>query len=224
MFSSQPCEIHGAEVNNCRLKFPQHHKIDTSAYDYSTKSVKELNLTESDIEKIIENAFESAKNYAKLADMTELLTKRKIYSLSDLSQFIKISLNQSSSKVVDYMNGDDSEDENDESEFLDEQNKSEVFDEEDQMSPDVTDDDGNDHDEEEEDNVLAKDLSNVERQKFQGCRIYDKVNPQHIHKYFRMQIGTSTKYVHKQTACWLLTNEKNLLSADRLIRVRGSRK
>ena len=204
----------GIQIDNCRLQFPQHHKTDRRAYDYSTKPIDQLKLTEGDIEKIIENAFESAKQYASLVNMTKVLTEKKIYSLSDLSRFIKISLNKSSSRVVDYMDDTDSEDDDDEGEFSDE---------EDQMTPDMTDEE-EEEEEDDEDNVLTKDLSVVERKNFEGCRIYDKINLKQAHKFFRIHIGTSTKYVHKQTACWLLTKGKSRLSTDRLIRVRGSRK
>ncbi|CAF4692186.1 unnamed protein product, partial [Rotaria sp. Silwood2] len=43
-------------------------------------------------------------------------------------------------------------------------------------------------DEEEEAYVIARGLSDVERQNFHCCRIYAKVNPQQINKYFRIRI------------------------------------
>ncbi len=52
--------------------------------------------------------------------------------------------------------------------------------------------------------------------------VYDKINPQQANKYFRIRVGSAIKYLHKQTACWLLTTSKKRLSSDRLIRVRKS--
>jgi hypothetical protein len=72
--------------------------------------------------------------------------------------------------------------------------------------------------------VLAGDLPDVEQKNFHGCRIYDTINPKQVDKYFRIRISGSLKYIHKQTACWLLTNNRNHLSSDRLIRVRNSKK
>ena len=59
----------------------------------------------------------------------------------------------------------------------------------------------------------------IQEKKFQGCRIYDKVSPQQINKYFRIHLESSLKYLHKQTACWILTESKQQLSSDRLVRV-----
>ena len=59
----------------------------------------------------------------------------------------------------------------------------------------------------------------IQEKNFQGCRIYDKISPQQINKYFRIRLGLSLKYLHKQTACWILTDSKQQLSSDRLVRV-----
>jgi tRNA(His) 5'-end guanylyltransferase len=77
---------------------------------------------------------------------------------------------------------------------------------------------------EDEGSVLTNDLSDAEKNIFQGCRIYDKVSPQQINKYFRIRLGSSWKYVHKQTACWMLTDSKQRLSSDRLVRVKSGKK
>ena len=72
--------------------------------------------------------------------------------------------------------------------------------------------------------VLANDLSDIGRQNFYGCRIYDKVNPKQVNKYFDIRIDTSLKFLHKQTACWLLTHSGHRLSSDRVICVQQSGK
>ncbi|CAF2214174.1 unnamed protein product [Rotaria magnacalcarata] len=92
---------------------------------------------------------------------------------------------------------------------------SDVLNDEDQLSPNNTDDE-----EEEQDNVIATDVPHAVQNKFNGRRIYDKINPQQSKKYFRIRIGSSYKFIHKQTSCWLLTTDKQRLSSDRLIRVR----
>ena len=86
---------------------------------------------------------------------------------------------------------------------------------EDQFSSNNTDDE-----EEDEENVVATDVAHTEQKKFNGSRIYDKINTQQSKKYLRIRIGSSYKFIHKQTACWLLTTDKQRLSSDRLIRVR----
>ncbi|CAF3688417.1 unnamed protein product, partial [Rotaria socialis] len=154
-----------------------------------------LNLTENDIEKIINRAFKSAKQYVAMVNMTQLLKIKNIYSLPELIQFIKTILN------------DD--------EFEDDDDGLAAFDDEDQMLSSTFDED-----EEREGNITANDLSNVSQQNFKGCRILKKINQQQINKYFRISVDSSVKYIHKQSACWLLSTSKNRLSSDRLERVK----
>jgi hypothetical protein len=127
--------------------------------------------------------------------MNELLKNKNLFSLPELSQFIKTNISKSSSKVVDYTEDIHFDDDSDKDEFDDEEDNPEVFDDQDEIV-------SNSDDEEVEDggSVLTSDLSDAEKNIFQGCRIYDKVSPQQINKYFRIRLGSSWKYVHKQTA------------------------
>ena len=210
------------QSNSYRLQFPQHHKSDKKKYGYSNQSEKRLSLTTDDIEKIINDAFRSAKEYAALVNMGGALVKRNLHSLSDLSQFVQTNLKRSSAMIVDYT----------ESDSWFEVDGSQEPNDQDQISSDVTsntsehkEDDGEDdfgdtadvygsdhdgeHDEDDqadERGDLAKDLSKVQEQTFQGCRIYDKVSATKAFKFFRIRVGNSIKYVHKQTASWLLTD------------------
>ncbi|CAF3397249.1 unnamed protein product [Rotaria socialis] len=204
----------GGRIGEYHFKFPQHHKLEKEAHNYSINPIQKLNLTESDIEKIIESAFESAKQNIEVVNMTQLLKNEHKYSISELSQYIKTNISKSSSKVIDYTKGFDFDDESDEDNLQDDENDSSMSDDIDQISANSTD--------EEEENVISSDLSEVERQTFHGCRIYDKINPQQSKKYFRIYIGSSLKYIHKQTACWMLTDNRSHLSSDRLVRVRTS--
>ncbi|CAF2099775.1 unnamed protein product [Rotaria magnacalcarata] len=205
----------GRQTGQYSFQFPQHHKNDKEAYDYSINNIKELNLTENDIEKIINRAFESAKHYVAMVNMTQLLKSKNIYSLPELSQFIKTILSKPSSKIVDYTEDDDSNYDSDDDEFEDDDDGLAAFDDEDQMLSNTFDED-----EDEEDNITANYLSNVSRQNFKGCRIFDKIDPQQIKKYFRISVDSSVKYIHKQSACWLLSTSKNRLSSDRLEHVK----
>ncbi|CAF3078323.1 unnamed protein product [Rotaria sp. Silwood2] len=123
-----------------------------------------------------------------MVNMTQLLKNENIYSLPKLSQFIKTILSKSSSKIVDYTDDDDSNYDSDEDEFEDN---------EDQMLSSIFDED----EEEEEGNIIANNLPNISKQNFKGCRIYDKINPQQMNKYFRIHADSSVKYIHKQAAC-----------------------
>jgi hypothetical protein len=103
--------------------------------------------------------------------MSKLLINKNIYSLPEISRYIKINIGKSSSKVIDYTEGINFDEDSDEDELKDEEDDLEVPDNEYQLSSKSTDD------ENDEDCVLASDLSDAERQDFHGCRIYDKVNP-----------------------------------------------
>ena len=59
----------------------------------------------------------------------------------------------------------------------------------------------------------------TEKINFTGTRIVDSINPALKNSYFQVQINNKTKFIHKQTACWLLTDKASRLSADRLSRV-----
>ena len=70
-------KTHEGQSSSYHLQFPQHHKSDKKKYDYSNRSETRLNLTYDDIEKIIDDAFRSAQEYAALVNMDGTLTKRK---------------------------------------------------------------------------------------------------------------------------------------------------
>ncbi|CAF1568961.1 unnamed protein product [Rotaria magnacalcarata] len=58
--------------------------------------------------------------------------------------------------------------------------------------------------------------------RFDGMRVINSVYPALSDSYFSVDIDGEKKYIHKQTACWLLTDSKDNLSADRLKRVQQS--
>jgi len=51
-----------------------------------------------------------------------------------------------------------------------------------------------------------------------------KINPDLANSYFKVKINDTTKFLHKQSAAWLLTDKNDRLSTDRLSRVMGSSK
>ncbi|CAM2728841.1 unnamed protein product, partial [Rotaria socialis] len=54
---------------------------------------------------------------------------------------------------------------------------------------------------------------------FQGMRVFDSINPTLAKSYFIVNINGTTIYLHRQTAAWLLSNDKFTLSSDRLKRI-----
>ncbi|CAF4197087.1 unnamed protein product, partial [Adineta steineri] len=132
----------GGHIRNYQFYFPQHHKNHKDTINYSIGHVNELNLTGNDIEIIIKNAFEAAQKYVGMVNMTQFLKQKNIYTLSGLNTFTKTILNKSLSKIIDYPVDNNSSDENDVSNILNN---------EEQLSPNNTDD-------EEEGNTIATDV------------------------------------------------------------------
>ena len=54
---------------------------------------------------------------------------------------------------------------------------------------------------------------------FNGMKIFNDVEAGKRDSYFKININGSVKYIHKQSACWLLTDNRSHLSSDRLSRV-----
>ncbi len=57
-----------------------------------------------------------------------------------------------------------------------------------------------------------------------GAKVFDTIEPHIEDSYFKITINGKTKYLHKQTACSLLTDAKRKLSNDRLLRVQQTNK
>ena len=63
------------------------------------------------------------------------------------------------------------------------------------------------------------------RTNFNGMKIFDTVEPSRQDCYFKLKINGTFKFIHKQSAFWLLTDKNMRLSNDRLSRViQSSRK
>jgi len=65
-----------------------------------------------------------------------------------------------------------------------------------------------------------EDILNSTKSDFHGIRIVDDVNPDFRQSYFKVKIDENIKFLHKQSACWLLSNSVTKLSNNRLSRVR----
>ncbi|CAF3799774.1 unnamed protein product [Rotaria sp. Silwood1] len=54
---------------------------------------------------------------------------------------------------------------------------------------------------------------------FDGVKILDDIKMEQKDCYFKIKINDKIKYMHKQTACWILMNINGKISSDRLSRV-----
>jgi hypothetical protein len=100
-------KTHEGQDEKYHLHFPQHHKSEKNAHDNATRVAGQLSLTYG-LERIIDDAFTLAKNYAEFVKMEATLIRRNIYSFSELSRYVKTHLNKSSSRLVDHIRDDSS--------------------------------------------------------------------------------------------------------------------
>ncbi|CAF4001827.1 unnamed protein product [Rotaria sp. Silwood1] len=64
-----------------------------------------------------------------------------------------------------------------------------------------------------------EEILNSTKSDFNGIKIVDDINSMLKQSYFKIKINEKIKYLHKQSACWLLSNKITKLSSDRLSRV-----
>ncbi len=79
---------------------------------------------------------------------------------------------------------------------------------------DFSSNDGHTYEDEHND---TRDLINTIRKDFVGIEVFNKVEPHTENFYFEVTINDDKKYTHKETACWLLTDENTKLSNNRLL-------
>ena len=86
---------------------------------------------------------------------------------------------------------------------------------------DVSDSDGNDDGPIDAVNGVHNDVDVISsnRTVYPGLRLVDEVNPSCKSSYFEIRVNEQNRYLHKQSAVWLLTDQKNHLSSERLLRV-----
>jgi predicted RNA binding protein with dsRBD fold (UPF0201 family) len=71
----------------------------------------------------------------------------------------------------------------------------------------------------ENDDIFDGDMLTSTKSDFNGIRILDSINPMLKQSYFKIKLNEKIKYLHKQSAYWLLSNNITRLSSDRLSRV-----
>ena len=67
-----------------------------------------------------------------------------------------------------------------------------------------------------DEDYLSDNLFNVSPPTFHGMRVFHSISSTLVKSYFIVNINGTKKYLHKQTAAWLLSNNKSTLSSDRL--------
>ncbi|CAF4104475.1 unnamed protein product [Rotaria sp. Silwood2] len=207
-------QLHNGSVD--KLVFPVHYKHRVERQSSFTHS--QLEIDEIDIERVITDAYHHAVDMLEGLDILNLLEKKHVLGLKPLSEYLFRQLNSNSQKHNYSSQISNIDDEVFES---DDDNDEDGDDTTNDLSMNEDNDDSsinNDYTDEDEQNN-TQDLINTTKKDFSGVKVADKVEPHIEHTYFKVKLNHDTKFLHKQTACWLLTEEKSKLSNDRLLRV-----
>ena len=196
---SQSCQLEHP------LKYPKHHKRRQSetVRERETSTMGMNDLTDVLIKKTVNAAYKDAYKLLSELEVDIVLKKRKINSIRHVNSFIRSYFEKKFKRIsLDDNRTDESDDE-----YYDSTDPNAKYTSEADQD-DVDDEIDNSHS-----------LSANGQSDFRGMRIVDDVSSSLRSSYFQVNIDNQVKYIHKQTACWLLTDSKADLSADRLKRV-----
>ncbi|CAF3021128.1 unnamed protein product [Rotaria sp. Silwood2] len=209
------CDQLSQEDDNELLSFPIHHKHKRDNHLSSLQNLDDIDQL--DIEKIIVDAFNQALQLTEPLEISKLLKEHNVFDLNTLSKYVFQELN-SSSRMFDYSIQTIDDDSN-EFNLEEEEEEEEQDNENDDINNNLNDDeetmDDIDLEEEDENNYS---MTTIKRN-FNGIKIYEDIEPCRRNSYFKMKLNDNQKYIHKQSACWLLTDKSVKLSNDRLSRV-----
>ncbi|CAF4165786.1 unnamed protein product [Rotaria magnacalcarata] len=210
LLNSIKCNQVSQQDDDNILSFPIHHKHNRNNNLPSLQNLDDMDQL--NVEKIISNAFNQAIELTANLGISKLLKERKIFDLNSLSEYVFQELN-SSSRMFDYSieTVDDDYDEFnlEEDEDNDKKDIMDSYSDDEEMKNNLFDN----QDDENNYNMMTV------KSNFSGIKIYDHIEPCRRDAYFRIKINNSQKYVQKQSACWLLTDNSMRLSNDRLSRV-----
>ena len=212
---SQKLSVLNELKNNQRdeqLCFPVHHKHKRENLEKLSHQPDRIDV--SDIEQIISEAYYQAMDMVKHSTLLNELIQCNINSFDDLSKFTFDEMNrrsrmtnlssQISNDLTEESESDEDDDDDDDSigdHKLDQTTDEDPF--------DSQNDDSSDNEA-----VLTSTKSN-----FDGIKIRDRINPALEHSYFKIKLNDKVKYLHKQSACWLLSNNITKLFSNRLSRI-----
>ncbi|CAF4460354.1 unnamed protein product [Rotaria socialis] len=207
-YNSQTCEnifrLTRSMSGTFSSNFPKHHKRRLRKAEHVNDHLQNNNiLTQNNIEKTVYRADNDAYKMLAVLGIDKVLKKAHKSTLTELSTFVKIQTEQQS-HTTDYSenwNG-----------YSDDESDSEA-----ENTIDQSDMSTESSSEDENDELMTN--SSYKGSQFKGIRIFNGIPTSQTKSHFRLKIDKNEKYVHKQTACWLLTDDKTTLSADRLQRV-----
>ncbi|CAF3344806.1 unnamed protein product [Rotaria sp. Silwood2] len=189
--------------NGLTLHFPKHHKQGKRLKTSTATVPDSYSLNIELIEKVVSRAFTDATDLLSSFQIENNLDEKNITNMDQLGDSIQNAL-RIRTNTMDF---------------------SELFEEtKDEMSDSGSNTDSEDQESDrkefETSNMDSDGIENdLQDGKMPGMRVLDRVCPELAKTYFKVEIDDKTKFIHKQTACWFLTENKAWLSNDRLVRI-----
>lgn len=197
------------------LKFPVHHKsVPNNSSPFAKDSSCSLPTTAM-IERTICRAFDAAVECLEEVGIMDSLRRNKVSGIGDVNDQIRVLFNRQ--KIVDDLSQDiDSDTDNDDHD--DEEDQDICYSTSDELGDEETNDENGIN------SVLRlHDDPDSLQPTFRGINIRDNVQPHLLQSYFKVLINGHYKFIHKSSACWLLTEHRQNLSSDRTKRVTQSK-
>ena len=151
-------------------------------------------LSHENIEKAIHVAFDHAYTLLSALDVQVVLKKNNKTTLHQVSSFVRSQFKRKTIKST----SDDSQYDSSEDGSIDRSNS---------VDGSLT--------ESSEENSIGEDISSCDgnnKSNFHGMRVFDNISTALSNSYFTIAIDGRSKYVHKQTAYWLLTDSNEFNS------------
>ena len=206
------CQANSNNPNdsNNGFLFARHHKQSKTVDSKQISSLASSSITTLTVEAIENTILQAYSHASRLVCDVNMFQQHQISSLKKMSKLASLQLEKS--RIVDYsrLNEHDPD--------FDSDSDDSICEEDEDTAENDTDNEGSINGDDDEE-YLSDHLFNVSSTNFQGMRVFDSINPTLTKSYFIVNINGTKKYLHKQTAAWLLSKEKSALSSDRLKRV-----
>ena len=200
------------------MKFPIHHKNNRDRSSSHDSSLPTSPLTKTMLEATVVRAFEKASEYAEQVGMINFLRSNKLSGITAINDYVRTLFDEK--KILDSFS-QNSENDDDEDEYSDDLHYDRDDDDDTFGSGSKMDGTGDD----EEASSILEDYEHPEslQPKFRGIRVSENI-PSHLSEsYFKVCIDGNDRFIHKSSACWILTEKNQKLSSDRTQRVTQSK-
>jgi hypothetical protein len=186
------------------LVYPIHHKHRNDDSSVSTDQIEEMDGL--DVKQVVFSAYNEALEMISGTRILHGLEKFGISDLEELSQFIFDDSRKSSTVRHHFPEtGNDTDDD-----FESDEDGGAI-----REAPDQIIDGISSFDDEETGSGTDEESWTSAKSDFAGIRIADNINPMLKQSYFKIKINEKNKYLHKQSACSLLSSKTTKLSSDR---------